>query len=44
MNYARDFNGLLNHAVNDDEGKRRNGQFARALHTSLPAAIGEGTQ
>jgi hypothetical protein len=42
--YARYFNGVFNHTVNDEEGKRRYRHFPCAFHTSLPAAIGEGTQ
>ena len=36
-----DFNGFGKHAVDDDEGERRQGQFPRGFHTSGPAAIGK---
>jgi len=42
--YARNFNYVSNHTVNNDEGKRWHRHLRCFLHASLPAQMREGTQ
>jgi len=44
VNYARDFDRVFGHAVDNKEWKRRDRQFSRALEPTGPASMWKRTQ